>query len=275
MSTRYAEIFRKLQAPFDRRDLKTFSKGGKNFAYITARHAMIRLDMVVGPESWKDEYFETKEGLKCRLSIRFGDEWVGKEDGGGAAGMSDHDDDEKSAFSSAFKRAAVKWGIARELYGDGVATFDVPLPSAAAPAPRQAAPPPPTANGHAPADGAPRPAPKLDHRPLARFIADGVEHHVGKFRERHPDAKPPVNSLDASRHIIAFAVAKGYVPEQGAPNEAQIAKLLAGLTGFDEVRKPLQDEAAAYLKREVDKAEERLRLEEQGDPDLDEAAARR
>jgi hypothetical protein len=145
MSTRYAEIFRKLQAPFDRRDLKTFSKGGKNFAYITARHAMIRLDMVVGPESWKDEYFETKEGLKCRLSIRFGDEWVGKEDGGGAAGMSDHDDDEKSAFSSAFKRAAVKWGIARELYGDGVATFDVPLPSAAAPAPRQAAPPPPTA----------------------------------------------------------------------------------------------------------------------------------
>ena len=37
--------------------------------------------------------------------------------------MADQGDDDKSGFSDAFKRAAVKFGVARYLYRDGVPGF--------------------------------------------------------------------------------------------------------------------------------------------------------
>src|SRR5262249_48874339 len=46
-----------------------------------------------------------------------------KSDAGGYAGMSDSGDDEKSGYSDGFKRAAVKFGVARYLYRDGTPTF--------------------------------------------------------------------------------------------------------------------------------------------------------
>jgi hypothetical protein len=46
-----------------------------------------------------------------------------KSDAGGYAGMPDSGDDDKSGFSDAFKRAAVKFGIGRYLYRDGVPRF--------------------------------------------------------------------------------------------------------------------------------------------------------
>jgi hypothetical protein len=46
-----------------------------------------------------------------------------KSDAGGYAGMSDSGDDDKSGYSDAFKRAAVKFGAARYLYRDGVPAF--------------------------------------------------------------------------------------------------------------------------------------------------------
>jgi hypothetical protein len=46
-----------------------------------------------------------------------------KADAGGYAGMPDQGDDDKSGFSDAFKRAAVKFGVGRYLYRDGVPTF--------------------------------------------------------------------------------------------------------------------------------------------------------
>ena len=77
---------------------------------------MQRLDDVVGPGRWSDEYEETPSGrIICRLGIQLSedDEWMTyKSDGAGATGF----EAEKGAISDAFKRAAVKWGIGRYLY---------------------------------------------------------------------------------------------------------------------------------------------------------------
>lgn len=82
-------------------------------AYINARDVMRRLDAVVGPENWQDAYVETARGrIVCTLSIRIGNEWIGKSDGAGDTDV----EGEKGGMSDAFKRAAVKWGIGRYLY---------------------------------------------------------------------------------------------------------------------------------------------------------------
>lgn len=84
-------------------------------AYIDARDVMKLLDEVVGPENWKDAYTTLDPACKsvqCSLSVKVGDEWVAKEDIGTASEY----EAEKGAFSDAFKRAAVKWGVGRFLY---------------------------------------------------------------------------------------------------------------------------------------------------------------
>jgi hypothetical protein len=123
MAIEHEEIFAQLAAPFEPWEIRYLSLGGHQIAYVRPRTVMNRLDEVLGPWNWTDEYFETKEGLKCRLKIRIGDEWIAKEDGGAAAEMSDPDNSEKSAYSSALKRAAMKWGVGRYLYSEGVPTF--------------------------------------------------------------------------------------------------------------------------------------------------------
>ena len=61
---------------------------------------------------------------------------VTKSDAGGEAGMADAGDNDKSGFSDAFKRTAVKFGVSRYLYRDGVAELTGPAPAAiAAPVP--------------------------------------------------------------------------------------------------------------------------------------------
>jgi len=85
---------------------------------------MNRLDDTVGPENWWDEYTPLEHSVICRLTIRLPDgTTLTKSDAGGHAGMSDPGDDEKSGFADAFKRAAVKFGIGRYLYKDGVPDF--------------------------------------------------------------------------------------------------------------------------------------------------------
>lgn len=124
MSTQYPDLFASLAAPFEPNEVKARTQGGKTLHYITARTAMNRLDDVLGPENWQDNYMETKDGLMCMITATLPDgRAVTKCDGGGFAGMSDSDDDEKSAYSSAFKRAAVKFGVGRYLYKDGVPEF--------------------------------------------------------------------------------------------------------------------------------------------------------
>ncbi len=111
--------FAALAAPFPVNDVSwrvgstTKDKAkGMALAYIDARNVMHRLDEVVGPCGWKDEYHLNGNTTICTISLKCGDEWVGKTDGAGASDV----EPEKGALSDAFKRAAVKWGIGRYLY---------------------------------------------------------------------------------------------------------------------------------------------------------------
>ena len=123
--TKFPDLFAALAAPFESRELKARpSPGGRQLSYITARTAMNRLDSVLGPENWWDEYLPSDHSVHCKLSIRLPDgSVVTKADAGGYAGMADQGDDDKSGFSDSFKRACAKLGIARYLYGDGVPQF--------------------------------------------------------------------------------------------------------------------------------------------------------
>lgn len=125
MASEHAGIdLRKLHAPFPSYDVEwriaqsgKSSDGGywaKVLAYITNRAIMQRLDEVVGPENWKNEYKDAPlgKGVLCGLSIRINGEWVTKWDG------ADPTDIEavKGGLSDAMKRAGVQWGIGRYLY---------------------------------------------------------------------------------------------------------------------------------------------------------------
>lgn len=117
------EQFMKLAEPFREDEIEwrvqQSGKGNKGIwakvlAYVSARAIMDRLDEVVGPENWQDEYAPGPGGgVLCRLSIYFGDGlWICKQD------VAENTDFEpiKGGVSGAFKRAAVKWGIGRYLY---------------------------------------------------------------------------------------------------------------------------------------------------------------
>lgn len=148
--TEYPDLFAALAAPFGPGEVKTRDAGGgRRVDYVTARTVANRLDSVLGPENWWDAYPVVGESSAvCALTLRLPDgREVTKHDAGGAAGMADAGDDDKSMFSDAFKRAAQCWGVARYLYRDGV-------PSFAQNAPRTAVEPPPAVepirrNGHA------------------------------------------------------------------------------------------------------------------------------
>jgi hypothetical protein len=122
--TQHPDLFAALAAPFDPSEVKVRSTASRQLHYITARTAMNRLDNVLGPENWWDEYVPSENSVLCRLTIRLPDgSTLTKADAGGYAGMSDQGDDDKSGYSDAFKRAAVKFGVARYLYRDGIPTF--------------------------------------------------------------------------------------------------------------------------------------------------------
>jgi hypothetical protein len=122
--SQHLELFAALAAPFENDEVRNRQQGGRQLQYITARTVMNRLDDVLGPENWWDEYQPLEHSVICRLTIRLPDgATLTKSDAGGYAGMPDSGDDEKSGFSDAFKRAAVKFGIGRYLYRDGVPRF--------------------------------------------------------------------------------------------------------------------------------------------------------
>ena len=164
--TQFPELFAALGASFEPQMVRVRSQAGRQLHYITARTAMNRLDSVLGPENWWDEYVPGENSVVCRLTVRLPDgSTLTKSDAGGYAGMADQGDDDKSGFSDAFKRAAVKFGVGRYLYRDGVPSFLIErepvlnnpapaAPEAAAPAQRSA--PAPTA-GETPAPESPAP----------------------------------------------------------------------------------------------------------------------
>ena len=120
----HEDIFVALAMPFDNDAVKTRAQAGRTFSYVTARTVMNRLDETVGPANWWDDYTPTEHGAICRLTIRLPDgSLLTKVDAGGDATMQDEGDNEKAGFSDAFKRVAVKFGIGRYLYRDGVPEF--------------------------------------------------------------------------------------------------------------------------------------------------------
>lgn len=110
-----------LRQPFDPSEVE-FRAGATNgdktralaLPFITSRAVQDRLDAVVGPENWKDNYQPGPDGgVMCTISIKIEGEWVPK------SGIGENSDFEaiKGGESDSFKRAAVKWGIGRYLYG--------------------------------------------------------------------------------------------------------------------------------------------------------------
>jgi hypothetical protein len=177
--TKYPDLFASLAAPFEPGQVKERSAGrGGNMmlSYVTARTVMNRLDDVLGPENWWDSYHATEHSVLCKLTIRIPDgSIITKEDAGGYAGMEtrtrtgemvrDDENDEKSGYSDAFKRAAAKFGVGRYLYRDGVPEFvRERVGEPAAPAPRDHSSPPPERASRR----EPQPAPRSHHEPPAR-----------------------------------------------------------------------------------------------------------
>src|SRR4051812_25683074 len=132
------DFWRALCAPFPDNELSTVSgRGGKTLTYIDKRALENRLDDVCGPFGWSPKYEATARGYKCELSILcpMGNGawvWHAKEDGAGFEEMgsknrdtgeweADVDNDEKSGYTNALRRAAQDaWGIGRSLYKKGV-----------------------------------------------------------------------------------------------------------------------------------------------------------
>ena len=81
--------------------------------YQDARCAANILDETVGNQNWSCRPEEAKNTLFYGIAIKTDDgTWVRKFDAGAPSNF----EKEKGEASDAFKRAAVKWGIARELY---------------------------------------------------------------------------------------------------------------------------------------------------------------
>lgn len=80
--------------------------------YKDARVDMAILDETVGQENWQCRFYEHKGILFCSLGVRIHGEWIWKDD----AGSESNTEAEKGNASDARKRAAVCFGIGRELY---------------------------------------------------------------------------------------------------------------------------------------------------------------
>ena len=82
----------------------------KCLAYLTNRAIMDRLDEVVGPMRWHNQYLTGPQGgVICGITIDGVTKWDGAEN-------SDIES-VKGGLSDSMKRAAVQWGIGRYLYG--------------------------------------------------------------------------------------------------------------------------------------------------------------
>lgn len=99
------------------------------FAYVDARNVMDRLDEAFGPSGWHTKYMIiSDEAVEATIGVWFaatadgpGPGWVEKSNVGycndpGRGENSKESEKLKAAYSDAFKRASVDWGIGRELY---------------------------------------------------------------------------------------------------------------------------------------------------------------
>lgn len=116
------ELWGKLAEPFPADDIEwRIAERGKKqsgeqwakvLAYVTNRAIMQRLDDVVGPENWQNEFRHIDNAFLCGISLRINNEWIIKWDGAQESQI----EATKGGISGAMKRAAVQWGIGRYLY---------------------------------------------------------------------------------------------------------------------------------------------------------------
>jgi hypothetical protein len=232
VSTKHAEIFAALAAPFHPSDVKQRDGQGRNkLSYITARTVMNRLDEVLGPEGWHFELQPWGDSLIGTLILFLPDGTVvRKSDAGGRAGMKTADDDTKSAASDCLKRCAVLVGIGRSLYGDGQVSFGA-------------------GNGQQQPQPAMRPA---DTRSATERLIDwcAKEGHSGRLqaiaRSVYNCQAPELNAVQAKAiyKLIKDSGAVGSVPQPGPrfPIEQRI----------EEDTRHSQDMAAARASRQPD-----------------------
>ena len=91
--------------------------------YKTARVDMDILDETFGPFGWQCSYEQQKNSLFCTISVKDTESgnWISKSDCGDESNISE----KKGEASDAFKRAAFRWGIGRELYSTPRITFKI------------------------------------------------------------------------------------------------------------------------------------------------------
>lgn len=116
------DMFDALCAPFSGDDIEwrvgpttQDKKKGQALCYVDARTVMDRLDAVCGVDGWENEYsFGSGNLVVCKLSLRMPDgTLISKCDGAGETDI----EGQKGALSDALKRAAVRFGVGRYLYG--------------------------------------------------------------------------------------------------------------------------------------------------------------
>lgn len=101
-----------LRAPVPESEIKTRVQGGRTLRYTTDKFVFDRLDETVGPQGWQDDYVVVGTSVTCHLKVL------------GVMKSAVSDTNEKAQFGGPFmngqaralKRAAMKFGIARELW---------------------------------------------------------------------------------------------------------------------------------------------------------------
>lgn len=103
--------------PQDQIRTKPGRGGSGALSYVDARYVMKRLDEICGPY-WQRDHRMEGEKVACGIGILIDGQWIWRWDGAGETDI----EGEKGSFSDAFKRAAVSWGVARDLYPEPGAT---------------------------------------------------------------------------------------------------------------------------------------------------------
>lgn len=81
--------------------------------YLTNRCVMERFDEQFGATEWQNVFCEWRsKGVKCGISVNVDGQWVTKYDGADETNI----EATKGGFSDSMKRAAVQWGLGRDLY---------------------------------------------------------------------------------------------------------------------------------------------------------------
>jgi len=84
----------------------------KVLSYVDARYVQDTLDNIIGAENWESRFYEAKGALFCEITIDIEGKKISKSDCGTESDIAPA----KGEASDAFKRAAVMFGIGRDLY---------------------------------------------------------------------------------------------------------------------------------------------------------------